>query len=65
VDLRPTPCRECEHELEPQTARVVATIVAVARELGLEVVAEGIEQSEQEHCLQALGCRLGQGYGFS
>ncbi len=48
-----------------KTARVVAAIVAVARELGLEVVAEGIEQPEQEPCLQALGCRLGQGFGFS
>ncbi len=48
-----------------KTARVVAAIVAMARELGLEVVAEGIEQPEQEPCLQALGCRLGQGFGFS
>jgi EAL domain-containing protein (putative c-di-GMP-specific phosphodiesterase class I) len=48
-----------------KTARVVAAIAAVARELGLEVVAEGIEQPEQEPCLQALGCRLGQGFGFS
>ena len=55
--------RHCDHD--GKTARVVAAIVAVARELGLEVIAEGIEQPEQEPCLQALGCRLGQGFGFS
>jgi EAL domain-containing protein (putative c-di-GMP-specific phosphodiesterase class I) len=34
----------------------------MARALGLQTVAEGIETREQLEQLQALGCDLGQGY---
>ncbi|MCA1711282.1 MAG: EAL domain-containing protein [Actinobacteria bacterium] len=37
----------------------------MADELGLEVVAEGIETEEQRDLLLRLGCRTGQGYLFS
>jgi diguanylate cyclase (GGDEF)-like protein len=37
-------------------------IVQVGDDLGLAVVAEGIERSEQLEMLRAMGCRLGQGY---
>ncbi|MEO7673624.1 MAG: EAL domain-containing protein, partial [Pyrinomonadaceae bacterium] len=33
--------------------------------LGIEVVAEGIETEQQLEMLRSLGCRLGQGYLFS
>jgi EAL domain-containing protein (putative c-di-GMP-specific phosphodiesterase class I) len=41
---------------------VVRAIVDLARSLGLEAVAEGIETAEQLRTLRALGCRRGQGY---
>ena len=48
-----------------RAARVVASIVALADGLGLEVVAEGIERVDQRDALRALGCGLGQGFLFS
>ena len=43
---------------------VVRAILALAAELGLSVVAEGIEESVQARHLGKSGCRIGQGYGF-
>lgn len=45
--------------------QVVSTIITLSNQLGLAVVAEGIETSQQLHWLQELGCELGQGYLFS
>jgi EAL domain-containing protein (putative c-di-GMP-specific phosphodiesterase class I) len=45
--------------------QIVRTIVELARTLGMDVVAEGIETSEQHRLLRRLGCRLGQGYLFA
>jgi predicted signal transduction protein with EAL and GGDEF domain len=39
--------------------------VELARVLGMEVVAEGIETQEQYALLRQLGCRFGQGFLFS
>jgi diguanylate cyclase (GGDEF)-like protein/PAS domain S-box-containing protein len=44
---------------------IVQTILVIARNLGLECVAEGIESPEQLACLREQGCALGQGYYFS
>lgn len=44
---------------------IVATSIALARGLGLRVVAEGIEDVETMEQLRALGCEIGQGYYFS
>lgn len=44
---------------------LVKTIIAMANSLGLTVVAEGIETSEQLAYLRKNGCHLGQGYIFS
>ncbi len=41
------------------------TIVVMAHKLGLKVIAEGIETSEQLAMLQAMNCDYGQGYLFS
>jgi diguanylate cyclase (GGDEF)-like protein len=41
---------------------LVKTIVALAKNLGLGVTAEGIESVEHAEALQALGCELGQGF---
>jgi EAL domain-containing protein (putative c-di-GMP-specific phosphodiesterase class I)/GGDEF domain-containing protein len=40
---------------------VVASVIALAAELGLDVVAEGVDGSETADQLLALGCRRGQG----
>ena len=45
--------------------QVVSTIVTLSQQLGLTVVAEGIETSHQLKWLQKLGCEFGQGYLFS
>ena len=47
---------------DPRSEAVVRAIVDLARSLGLEPVAEGIETAEQLHTLRALGCVRGQGY---
>ncbi|NEQ35760.1 MAG: EAL domain-containing protein [Okeania sp. SIO3I5] len=44
---------------------IVNTIVALAQELGLSIVAEGIETQQQLLWLQNLKCDFGQGYFFS
>jgi len=46
-------------------ASIVSAVTTMARQLGLRVVAEGIEKEEQLGLLRALGCEFGQGYFFS
>jgi len=43
---------------------IVRTIIMLARNLGLDVVAEGVETEEQLAYLQALDCEYGQGFLF-
>ena len=38
------------------------TVVQVGRELGLQVIAEGIEQPRQLSALREMGCNYGQGF---
>ena len=45
--------------------KLVASIVSMAHELGLEVVAEGVEEKYQADHLIALDCEYLQGYYFS
>jgi len=40
-------------------------IIVMAKELGIKVVAEGIETKEQLLILKSMGCDYGQGYLFS
>jgi EAL domain-containing protein (putative c-di-GMP-specific phosphodiesterase class I) len=44
---------------------LTAAIIGLGRDLGLQVVAEGIEETGQLRELQAMGCQLGQGYLFA
>jgi diguanylate cyclase (GGDEF)-like protein len=44
---------------------IVRTISTLARNLGMEVIAEGIETEEQFQQLKMLGCEYGQGFLFS
>jgi diguanylate cyclase (GGDEF)-like protein len=43
---------------------MVLNIIDIAQNLGIKVVAEGIEQAEQSHLLLDLGCNLQQGYFY-
>ena len=45
--------------------KICHTIVTLAKDLGLTVVAEGIETEEQRQRLQNLHCEYGQGYLFA
>jgi diguanylate cyclase (GGDEF)-like protein/PAS domain S-box-containing protein len=49
----------------PEQERLVAAILRLGSTLGLETVAEGIEDQSQRDRLRALKCRYGQGYYFS
>lgn len=44
---------------------IVRTIINMAHNLGMYVIAEGIENKEQRDALIELGCDFGQGYYFS
>jgi EAL domain-containing protein (putative c-di-GMP-specific phosphodiesterase class I) len=48
-----------------QSLQIVRTIIELARVMGMNVVAEGIETREQYRLLRHLGCRYGQGYLFA
>jgi len=48
-----------------KNAEIVRAIVALARNLGMEVVAEGVETAEHLTALRALHCHYGQGYWFA
>ena len=43
---------------------LAAAIVQLARTLGYQAIAEGVEEADQAESLRALGCRLAQGYHF-
>jgi len=47
---------------DPQDAAIARSILSLGEELGLMVVAEGVETVAQQRSLQDLGCLLGQGY---
>jgi EAL domain-containing protein (putative c-di-GMP-specific phosphodiesterase class I) len=48
-----------------QSLQIVRTIIELARVLGMDVVAEGIETVGQYRVLLKLGCRFGQGFLFA
>jgi diguanylate cyclase len=50
---------------DPKDASLVETIIAMAHNLDLNVIAEGVETEEQLQFLQAKACNEAQGYYFS
>lgn len=57
------------HKIKPQAAKedmaIVRSIIAMGRNLGLEIIAEGVETTAQADFLKAEGCHELQGYLFS
>jgi len=49
----------------PRGSSIAETVIQLGRNLGLSVVAEGVEDERQAQVLAALGCPLAQGYLFA
>ncbi|OIQ84611.1 phytochrome-like protein cph2 [mine drainage metagenome] len=49
---------------DPDDAVIVQTIIAMARNLGMEIIAEGVETEAQRAFLEQHGCPVCQGYLF-
>jgi diguanylate cyclase (GGDEF)-like protein/PAS domain S-box-containing protein len=49
----------------PEALRLVRSIIDLSHDLGLKVVAEGVEAAEQRNLLRQFGCDHAQGYYFS
>jgi PAS domain S-box-containing protein len=52
-------------KMEDDSVTIIGTMTRMARQLGLHVVAEGIENEEQLPLLRSLPCESGQGYLFA
>ena len=47
---------------EKDSHGIVEAVIAMGRSLGMKVVAEGVQTSDQLGALQAMGCNFGQGF---
>ncbi len=52
------------HLGKTENLKLIRTIISLGHELGMSVVAEGIETLDQFYFMQELGCDYGQGYLF-
>ena len=53
------------YQTDPKTAVILSHIVGLGRDLGIDIIAEGIESTDDEAHLKSLGCNIGQGYLLS
>ena len=44
---------------------ILEAVINMAKQLGFNIIAEGVENKEQCEMLLRLGCQFGQGYYFS
>ena len=49
-------------ESDPKTAAIVRSVTALAKELGMHVIAEGVETAAQMEQVRAVNCEWAQGY---
>lgn len=49
---------------QAQDQAVVSAVISLAHNLGIKVVAEGVESKEQHEWLKAKGCQAGQGFWY-
>ena len=52
-------------DTDPESREIVRTIIMLAHNLGLKVVAEGAETESQINQLKQLNCEMAQGYLYS
>lgn len=50
---------------EARSRKIVSTIVSLAQDLGMSIIAEGIEASQEIDVLREMGCDFGQGFLLS
>ena len=54
-----------EMQTDQSSKEIIAAIITLAHQRGLQVIAQGIETPRQLERLRELGCEYGQGYYFS
>lgn len=55
----------CAVTSEPSTAEIVRGLVSIARALGMNTVAEGVETDAEAQAVRELGCTRAQGFRFA
>jgi EAL domain-containing protein (putative c-di-GMP-specific phosphodiesterase class I) len=50
---------------EPLDEAIVTAVVTLAHAIGMTVVAEGVEEQQQQTAITKLGCDMAQGYLFA
>jgi EAL domain-containing protein (putative c-di-GMP-specific phosphodiesterase class I) len=50
---------------EPLDEAIVSAVVTLAHAIGMTVVAEGVEEPQQQTAITKLGCDMAQGYLFA
>lgn len=58
-------CFTASVSVNPAASAVVHAIVGLGRDLGIDVIAEGVETEEVESCLRLLGVQVVQGFRYS
>lgn len=51
--------------IDQNDVAIAQTIIGMSQNLGLQVIADGVETEEQRACLESYGCNAFQGYLFS
>ena len=49
----------------PGAATIIRSVTTLGRDLGLEIVAEGVETLAAAEALRLMGCRYGQGFAYA